>query len=159
MRATVLRKHRNEADMTNQYFLARIAGRDPNLRAADADRERTAERLRKSHAEGRLDMDEFQQRLERCYRAKTFGELGELVRDLPRESEPNEWRSSGWSRLWRWRVGSLAPILIALIVVSAATGHHVFWLWIPLLFLFWRMSWWRRGRWVAGGRRRPDDSI
>ena len=71
--------------MANQYFLNRIAGPDPNLRAADADRERIAERLRNGHAEGRLDMDEFQQRLERCYEAKTLGELRELVKDLPRE--------------------------------------------------------------------------
>jgi hypothetical protein len=143
--------------MTNQYFLARIAGRDPNLRAADADRERIAERLRKSHAEGRLDMAEFQQRLERCYESKTLGELGELVSDLPRYEEPEERRSVGWVRPSRWRLAPVLPILIAVLVVSAVIGHHVFWLWIPLLFLIWRMSWWRRSRWVAGGRRFPDD--
>jgi DUF1707 SHOCT-like domain len=142
--------------MTNQYFSAHIAGRDTNLRAADADRERIAERLRNSHAEGRLDMAEFQQRLERCYEAKTLGELHELVRDLPRQDEQ---RSFGWFRPWRWRLASLAPILLALIVVSAATGHHVFWLWIPLVFLFWRMSWWRRSRSWAGARRGPDEWI
>jgi hypothetical protein len=144
-----------ETQMTNQYFLDRMTGRDSNLRAADADRERIAERLRKSNAEGRLDMDEFQQRLERCYAAKTLGELRELVRDLPRQ-EPDERRSPGWVR---WRLVPLAPILVALLVVAAATGHHVFWLWIPLLFLFWRMSWWRRSRGWAGARRGPDDWI
>ena len=70
--------------MTDQYFLDRFARRDASIRAADADRERTAERLRTAHAEGRLDLTEFQERLERCYEAKTFGQLGELVRDLPR---------------------------------------------------------------------------
>jgi len=34
--------------MSNQYLLNRITGRDPNLRAGDDDRERIAERLRKS---------------------------------------------------------------------------------------------------------------
>lgn len=145
--------------MTNQYFRDRIAGRDPNLRAADADRERIGERLRGSHAEGRLDMAEFQQRLERCYEAKTLGELGELVRDLPRQDEHQERRPFAWFRPWRWRLLPLAPILIAVIVVLAATGHHVFWLWIPLLFLFWRMSWWRRRRLWTGSRRGPDDWI
>jgi hypothetical protein len=144
--------------MTNNYFLDRIAGRDPDLRAADADRERTAERLRTSHAEGRLDMAEFQERLERCYAAKTLGELRELVADLPRQDE-DERSSVGWFRPWRWRLGPLAPILIALIVVSAATGHHVFWLWIPLLFLFWRLSGWRRSHWMAGARRGPNDWV
>jgi Flp pilus assembly protein TadB len=142
--------------MTNQYFLDRMTGRDPNLRAADSDRERIAERLRKSHAEGRLDMDEFQQRLERCYAAKTLGELRELVRDLPRQEGRDERRSLGW---FRWRLAPLVPILIALLVVSAATGHHVFWLWIPLVFLFWRMSWWQRRRRWAGAQRVPDDWI
>jgi hypothetical protein len=139
--------------MTNQYFLDRIAGRDPNIRAADADREQIVERLRKCHAEGRLDMAEFQQRLERCYEAKTLGELDELVRDLPPHDEHDERRSLGSFRLWR--LTPLVPILIVLIVVLAAGGHHLFWLWIPLAFLFWRMSWWRRRRWLVSARRGP----
>jgi hypothetical protein len=141
--------------MTNQYLWDRIAGRDPNLRAADADRERIAERLRKSHAEGRLDMDEFQLRLERCYLAKTFGELDALVRDLPRQDQLDERPSSGRLVPWRLRVVPLASILIALIVVSAAAGHHHTLLWIPLVFLFWRMVWWPRRRSWAGTRRGP----
>ena len=140
--------------MNNQYFWDRIVGRDPNLRAADADRERIAERLRKSHAEGRLDLAEFQQRLERCYEAKTFGQLDELVRDLPRQEEPDERRS--FEPLRPWGVARLAAMLVALIVVLAAIGHHIFLLWIPLLFLLWRVSSWRRRRWLAGARRFPD---
>ena len=145
--------------MANQYFLDRIAGRNPNLRAADADRERIADRLRKSHAEGRIDLAEFQQRLEHCYEAKTLGDLDELVRDLPRQDEQDERSSSGWFVPWRMHVAPLAPILIALIVISAAIGHHVFWLWIPLVFLFWRMSWARRRRSWAGPRRGPGGWI
>ena len=142
--------------MTNQYFLDRIAGRNPNLRAADADREHTAERLRENHAEGRLDMDEFQQRLERCYQAKTVGELDELVRDLPRHDERVERASPGWFRPSGFRLAPFAAIVIGLIVISAAIGHHLFWLWIPLVFLFLRMSWWRQRRSWAGTRRGPN---
>ena len=58
---------------------------DPNQRAADADREKTSERLRRHHAEGRLDAEEFQERVDRCYQAKTLGELDQLVTDLPPE--------------------------------------------------------------------------
>jgi len=139
--------------MTNQYFLALIGNRNPSLRAADADREAVAERLRKSHAEGRLDLTEFQQRLERCYAAKTFGQLDELVQDLPRESD--ERTAPSRFTMPPWRFPRLVPILIVLIVLVAASGHHVFWLWIPLLFLIWRMSWWRR-RWHTSSRGRPD---
>jgi Domain of unknown function (DUF1707) len=145
--------------MTNQYLWDRIVGRDAHIRAGDADRERAAERLRKGHAEGRLDLAEFQQRLEHCYEAKTLGELGELVSDLPRPDEASARPSPVRYRPWRWPLAPLGPILIALIVVAAATEHHVFWLWIPLLFLFWRVSAWRRRRWWANARREPRDWI
>jgi Domain of unknown function (DUF1707)/2TM domain len=62
--------------------------REPRLRASDADRERTVEQLRRHHAEGRLDMDEFSERMERAYEAKTLAELDELMSDLPREAAP-----------------------------------------------------------------------
>lgn len=55
----------------------------PELRASDADRERVADRLRDALAEGRLDMDEFGERLDIAYRARTYAELEPLTRDLP----------------------------------------------------------------------------
>ncbi|MEU0007035.1 DUF1707 domain-containing protein [Streptomyces sp. NPDC006314] len=55
----------------------------PDLRASDADRERVAEVLRDALAEGRLDMEEFEERLEAAYKARTYGELAPLTRDLP----------------------------------------------------------------------------
>ncbi|MFG2496708.1 DUF1707 domain-containing protein [Streptomyces sp. NPDC048441] len=55
----------------------------PDLRAADADRDRVAERLRDAMAEGRLDMEEFEQRLDATYKARTYGELEPITRDLP----------------------------------------------------------------------------
>ncbi|MET9447260.1 DUF1707 SHOCT-like domain-containing protein [Streptomyces cinerochromogenes] len=55
----------------------------PDLRASDADRDRVAEVLRDALAEGRLDMAEFEERLESAYRARTYGELAPLTRDLP----------------------------------------------------------------------------
>ncbi|MFI0811317.1 DUF1707 SHOCT-like domain-containing protein [Streptomyces echinatus] len=54
-----------------------------DLRASDADRDRVAEILRDALAEGRLDMEEFEERLESAYRARTYGELAPLTRDLP----------------------------------------------------------------------------
>lgn len=55
----------------------------PELRASDADRERVVERLRDAVAEGRIDMDEFEERLEVAYTSKTYAELEPLTRDLP----------------------------------------------------------------------------
>jgi hypothetical protein len=55
----------------------------PELRASDADRERVAEVLRDALAEGRLDMEEFEERLEAAYKARTYGELAPITRDLP----------------------------------------------------------------------------
>jgi hypothetical protein len=140
-----------------QYLWERIAGPDPNLRAADADRERVADRLRKAHGEGRLDLGEFQDRLDRCYQAKTLGELRQLVGDLPREDAQVAPRSVGVLQHAAWRV-PLVPIVIALVVISAAAGHghHAFWIWVPLIFLFCRLSWWRRRSW-SGPRQRTDD--
>lgn len=140
-----------------QYLWTRIAGPDPNLRASDADRERIADRLRKASGEGRIDLAEFQERLESCYQAKTLGQLRELVADLPREDVQMAPRASGAPSPW-FRRSSLLPILIVLFVIVAASGHshHVLWLWVPLVFVFWRLSWWRRRSWT-GSRRRTDD--
>lgn len=55
----------------------------PGTRASDAEREQIAERLREAMAEGRLDMEEFDERLGLAYRARTHGELVPLVYDLP----------------------------------------------------------------------------
>ncbi|RYJ27809.1 hypothetical protein CU044_2990 [Streptomyces sp. L-9-10] len=55
----------------------------PDTRASDAERERVAARLREAVAEGRLDMEEFDERLEAAFKARTHGELAPLVRDLP----------------------------------------------------------------------------
>jgi hypothetical protein len=56
---------------------------DPKMRASDADRERTAALLREHLAAGRLDEEEFHERLEKAYAAKTLGDLDELMTDLP----------------------------------------------------------------------------
>jgi hypothetical protein len=54
-----------------------------SLRASDADRDRVAEVLRAAAADGRLGLDELDERLERLYAAKTYGELVPVVEDLP----------------------------------------------------------------------------
>jgi hypothetical protein len=55
----------------------------PRIRASDADRDRTGGLLREHHARGRLDPEEFAERLDRVFAAKTIDELDELTADLP----------------------------------------------------------------------------
>ena len=54
-----------------------------NLRASDADRERIANVLREAAGEGRLTMDELDERLDAVYAAKTYAELEPITHDLP----------------------------------------------------------------------------
>lgn len=57
---------------------------DPReLRISDADRHRVAELLREAAGEGRLDLEELEERLGATYAAKTYGDLVPLTVDLP----------------------------------------------------------------------------
>lgn len=53
------------------------------LRISNADRQRVIDHLQNSTSEGRLDLDEFTQRVDAVYQAKTYGELKPLLADLP----------------------------------------------------------------------------
>lgn len=55
-------------------------------RAADADREAVADRLRIAAGDGRIDLAELEDRLGQAYAAKTYGQLEVLVADLPAHS-------------------------------------------------------------------------
>jgi hypothetical protein len=58
------------------------------MRAADTDRQVVADRLRAALDEGRLDLHEYDERLQRAYAAKTYGELNGLLTDLPSTVPP-----------------------------------------------------------------------
>lgn len=62
--------------------------RDPSLRASDDDRERVAVVLREAYAAGRLTNEEFTERLDATYAARTFGDLAPLTADLPARVKP-----------------------------------------------------------------------
>jgi len=131
-------------------------GTDSTLRAGDAERERIGEQLRRSHAEGRLDVQELQDRLDRCYAAKTVAELRELVADLPGADEGRD-RPFGRRSFAGMRLIALVPLLLAIGLVSAIIHGHGLWLLLPLFLVtrFW--LWGHRGRilrWRAGGAER-----
>jgi hypothetical protein len=61
---------------------------DPaQLRISDTDRHKVAEILREAAGEGRLDLEELDERLEAAYGAKVYGELVPLLADLPAQQD------------------------------------------------------------------------
>jgi hypothetical protein len=107
----------------------------PALRASDAEREQAAETLRKAMGEGRLTVDELEDRLRVAYSAPTVRELERLVADVTvadgatglatsparaggvtvRDGPGGErWVvsiMSGHERRGRWRIGSQCTVL------------------------------------------------
>jgi hypothetical protein len=115
---------------------------DPRIRASDADRERTATLLREHHAQGRLSPEEFNDRLDRAFAAKTIGDLDALLADLPaidlyrlpahdiRPAPPGARRPRGGSALDRRGDGSIAPRGAAMWAAWAAISSALFLAWL-----------------------------
>jgi hypothetical protein len=59
-----------------------------NVRVGDADREAVAAQLREHYADGRLTLDELNERLDQAFAAKTTADLNTVMRDLPYVSRP-----------------------------------------------------------------------
>lgn len=62
---------------------------DPNLRISDADRHKVADILREAAGEGRLEIDELDDRLEATFKAKTYADLIPITVDLPAAGTPS----------------------------------------------------------------------
>lgn len=58
---------------------------DRPIRASDGERESVVDVLRDAYTEGRLTLEEFEERMSAAYAAKTWTELRELTSDLPVE--------------------------------------------------------------------------
>ncbi len=60
------------------------------MRAADNDREVVVEQLTRAQAEGRLNLAEFDDRVQRAWTAQTYADLAAITADLPsgREAVP-----------------------------------------------------------------------
>jgi hypothetical protein len=137
---------------TNDSRYSRRSGpRDRQLRVSDSEREAVGEILRQQHVDGRLNSDEFQERLERCLAAKTYHDLDELVADFPQE----EAEQGRFGPAEGWRPWPFALLPLALIAAIAFSGGHLVWLAFPLFFFFVaRPLLWRfRGHGYAPGDR------
>ena len=60
-----------------------LPGDPSRLRISDAERHQVAEFLREAAGEGRLDLDELEERLEATYAARTYADLVPITADLP----------------------------------------------------------------------------
>src|SRR5437764_1208017 len=53
------------------------------MRVSDSDREQAADVLREAAGQGRISLDELEERLESAYAAKTYADLAAVTHDLP----------------------------------------------------------------------------
>jgi len=75
-----------------------------NVRVGDADREAVAAQLREHFADGRLTLEELNERLDQAFAAKTRADLNTVLRDLPQAARPvagvpyggTAWQGPAW---------------------------------------------------------------
>lgn len=128
--------------------------KDPALRAGDADRDRVADQLREHFAAGRLTHDELQERLEKTYTARTFGDLDPILADLPKlSSKPVRSPATPAGARAPARRSSQEKALLAVwsAWVAAVSINIVIWVLVSIsageLIYFWPM--WVAGPWGA----------
>ena len=159
---------------------------DPRIRASDDDRERTVSLLREHHAAGRLTLDEFNERLDKAYAAKTLGDLDEVMSDLPaidlyrlpdaslpphyRRQIPGSGslhaaaagsgmarRHSRFSPAWQAAWGSWFSVTLLCFVVWALSGAGYLWpLWVAAPWGAVMLGRWVSGHHPGGGPGRPN---
>jgi hypothetical protein len=139
------------SEMSNARYDLGDGPRDRSLRVGDQERDAVSEVLRQRHLEGRLDAEEFQERIDRCLVAKTYAELDELIADFPGERAERR-KSARRPRRRPWPL--VFPLLPLVLILAIATGGHLAWLADPLLVFFvLRFAVWRP--WGCGPRRFP----
>jgi Domain of unknown function (DUF1707) len=103
----------------------------PEIRVGNADREAVAAGLREHYAQGRLTMDEFNQRLDAAFAAATERDLRAVTRDLPPAAVPAAPREvavagAGRERARRDRAGYRGLGMIGTIVAVVTAWLLVF---------------------------------
>jgi DUF1707 SHOCT-like domain len=105
------------------------------VRVSDAERESIAKLLAKAHADGRIDTAELEERVARCYAAKTRAELEPLVADLPPARGLGSRSPRSGTNAFVFPPILLLPLLFAGLAL-AAVWRHPFPL-LPILFFIW----------------------
>jgi Domain of unknown function (DUF1707)/2TM domain len=113
-------RHQHHVDRTDRTTTLVT---DDDLRASDAERERVISHLRAHAGEGRLTIEELDERVGRVYAAKTRTELNALIADLPRPRRPRPDARAGFGehlRTYLW-------VMALLVAIWALTGMGYFW--------------------------------
>jgi hypothetical protein len=116
------------------------------MRASDSDRDAVVSDLSEHFEAGRLTAGEFDERMGRALAARTWGELRDLLADLPSARPATQVPVAGSFGAQPWQPPRhLAPPLIVVLAgigITAAVASHVshggwgfIWLLIPALFL------------------------
>jgi hypothetical protein len=115
---------------------------DP-LRISDDDREAAVRALGEQYAEGRLTKDEFDERSDAAWTARTRSDLGPLFEDLPVRSPARPAYATGRSgpavrsmRYPRVRGFPLVPVIFLLVAITLVTHVPFLLLAIGLWFVF-----------------------
>jgi Domain of unknown function (DUF1707) len=81
-----------------------LAPQPPAIRVSDRERDAAAQRLQAAFAEGRLDDDEFDQRMRSALTARTSADLDMLTEDLPAPAPPGGTPATAARPPGRWAV-------------------------------------------------------
>jgi hypothetical protein len=73
-----------------------------NVRVGDTERDAVATQLREHYADGRLTLDELNERLDQAFAARTRADLNAVTRDLPSTGRPAASPPAGAGRLPDW---------------------------------------------------------
>ncbi len=96
--------------------------------ASDAERDALISDLRTHAGEGRLTVDELDERIAAALSARTRAELAPLVDDLPRPPRPSTDRQD-----FREHLRSYLMVMALLVAIWALTGAGYFWPIWPIL--------------------------
>ena len=113
----------------------------PNrLRTSDTEREQVAKIIRAAMTEGRLNLEEGEERLGAVYAAKYRDELTPLTADLPdngrRALAQTPEAVAEMRNGLRRHAGFVIAVSVLLTGLWVLSGAHFFWPLIPMIFLF-----------------------
>jgi hypothetical protein len=115
------------------------APRDPDLRVSQAERDEVVTVLAGHFADGRLTVEEYEERVEAALAARTGRDLEPLLEDLPADDRPAAPARTRHRRVPRSFGAPLVPARLlavaAVVVLAIATGPWALWLlWPALVF-------------------------